>query len=64
MKYVKIVLYILLLPGYQFLTYVLRQYPSTQKYSWDMSIPMLVIFLTVVWFVYGIKLVRKTIKLN
>jgi len=59
MKYVKIVLYILLLPGYHFLAYVLREYPSTQKYSWDMSIPILAVFLAVVWFVYGIKLVKK-----
>jgi hypothetical protein len=64
MKYLKLVMYTLLVPGYYFLAYMLNQNPVTQKYSWDMTLTLLPCFFLAVWILGGIRLLRKTIKLN
>ena len=49
MKYLKLVMYALLVPGYFFLAYMLNENPATQKYSWDMTFTYLPYFFLAIW---------------
>lgn len=64
MKYLKLVMYALLVPGYFFLAYMLNENPATQKYSWDMTFTYLPYFFLAIWILGAIRLLKKTIKSN
>jgi len=64
MKYLKLVIYVLLVPGYYFLAYMLNENPNTQKYSWDMTFTCLPYLFLAIWALGGIRLLKRTIKLS
>lgn len=64
MKYLKVIIYILLIPGYYALAYALKENPSTIKYSWDMTFGLGPIIFATIWIIGAIKLSVKTIKSN
>tara|TARA_R100001163_G_C4967218_1_gene128625 strand:+ start:385 stop:579 length:195 start_codon:yes stop_codon:yes gene_type:complete len=64
MKYLKVIMYILLIPGYYALAYVLQENPSTIKYSWEMTFGLGPLIFAVIWIIGAIRLTKKTIKLN